>query len=204
MYPEATIHHLAYTHSDHCPVLLKIDDHGPSNLCRPFRLQPMWMSHPLFPIVLTNSWIEDGPLKLNVEKFTADVKIWNREVFGDIFHRRKRIEARIRGIQTIIANGPNEYLLNLECQLKQEYFEVLQYKEEFCFVKSKYNWLIQGDRNTSFFHTSALIWRRKKRIVCLKDSLGNWIQGKNEIADLIRSRFFKLFSSSATSVPRKG
>ena len=53
------------------------------------------MSHPLLPCVVTNSWIEDGPLKLNVEKFTADVKIWNKEVFGDIFHRKKRIEARL-------------------------------------------------------------------------------------------------------------
>jgi len=175
MYLEAAIHHFARTHSDHYPVLLKLEDHGPSNLSRPFHFQPMWMSHPLFPCVVTNSWIENDPLKLNVEKFIADVKIWNREVFGDIFHRKKRIEARLRGIQTSIADRQNEYLLNLECQLRQEYFEVLQYEEEFWSVKSRYNWLIQGDRNTRFFHTSALIQRRRNRIVCLKDSLGNWI-----------------------------
>ncbi|XP_030934127.1 uncharacterized protein LOC115959733 [Quercus lobata] len=90
LHPEATIHHLACTHSDHCPVLLKLDDHGLSNLCRHFRFQPMWMSHPLFSEVVTDSWTEDGPLKSNVEKFTADVKIWNREVFGDIFQRKKK------------------------------------------------------------------------------------------------------------------
>ncbi|XP_065630930.1 uncharacterized protein LOC112006522 [Quercus suber] len=89
LHPEAAVHHLARTHSDHCPVLLKLDDHGPSNLCRPFRFQPMWMSHPLFPNVVKDSWTEDGSLKLNVEKFTADVKVWNREVFGDIYHRKK-------------------------------------------------------------------------------------------------------------------
>ena len=90
LHPEAAIHHLARTHSDHCPLLLKLDDHGPSNLCRPFRFQPIWMSHPLFPKVVTNSWTKDGPLKSNMEKFTADVKIWNREVFGDIFQRKKK------------------------------------------------------------------------------------------------------------------
>lgn len=37
LYSEVAIHHLAHTHSDHCPVLLKLDDHGPSNLCRPFQ-----------------------------------------------------------------------------------------------------------------------------------------------------------------------
>ena len=50
----------------------------------------MWMSHPLFPKVVNDSWIEDGPLKINVEKFTIDVKIWNKEVFGDIFQRTKK------------------------------------------------------------------------------------------------------------------
>ena len=49
LYPEAAIHHLARTHSDHCPVLLKLDNTPASKLTRPFRFQPMWMSHPLFP-----------------------------------------------------------------------------------------------------------------------------------------------------------
>ena len=44
---------------------------------------------------------------------------------------KKRIEARLRGIQTRIAEGPNSHLLNLECQLRKEYFEFLQYEEEF-------------------------------------------------------------------------
>ena len=48
LYPEASIHHLTCTHSDHCPVLLKLVEHGPSCFSRPFRFQPMWMSHPLF------------------------------------------------------------------------------------------------------------------------------------------------------------
>ena len=175
MYLKVAIHHLACTHSDHCPVLLKMDDHYLSSFCRPFRFQPMWMSHPLFPKAVADSWTEDGPLKLTVEKFTADVKIWNREVFGDIFQRKKRIEARLRGIQTRIAEGPNSHLLNLESHLRKEYFEVIQHEEEFWSVKSRYNWLIHGDRNTSFFHTSALIRRRRNRILCLKDSLGNWV-----------------------------
>ena len=113
--------------------------------------------------------------------------------------KKKRIEARLRGIQSRIAKGPNGQLLNLECHLRKEYFEVLHY-EEFWSVKSKYNWLIQGDRNTSFFHTSALI--RRRSILCLKDSLGNWVQGESDIVELIKSGFIKLFSTSVTSVPR--
>ena len=80
---------------------------------------------------------------------------------------------------------------------------MLQYEEEFWSIKSRYNWLIQGDRNTSFFQTSTLIRRRRNRILCLKDSLGNWVQGERDIGELIRSGFIKLFTTSAISVPSK-
>ena len=69
------------------------------------------MSHPLFSEVVADSWSVDGPLKLNVEKFTAEVKIWNKEVFGDIFQRKKRVEARLRGIQSRLAEGLSSHLL---------------------------------------------------------------------------------------------
>ena len=131
LYPEASIHHLTRTHFDHCPVLLKLVEHGLSCFSRPFRFQPMWMSHPLFSEVVADSWSVDGPLKLNVEKFTAEVKIWNREVFGDIFQRKKRVKARLRGIQSRLAEGPSSHLLQLESILRKEYVEVLQYEEEY-------------------------------------------------------------------------
>ncbi|XP_075668491.1 uncharacterized protein LOC142638352 [Castanea sativa] len=124
LYPEAAIHHLARTHSDHCPILLSLDKTPFSNFPRPFRFQPVWMSHPLFSKVVDDSWVSDRSFKANVKIFTENVKIWNKETFGNIFHRKNRVEARLRGIQTNIANGPNEFLLNLENQLRKEYFDI--------------------------------------------------------------------------------
>ena len=48
-----------------------------------------------------------------------------------------------------------------------------------------------------------MIRRRRNRILCLKDSLGNWVQGERDIGELIRSGFIKLFTTSAISVPSK-
>ena len=83
------------------------------------------MSHPLFPKVVSDSWEEDRALKVNIEIFTRDVKVWNKEVFGSIFHRKNQVEARLRGIQSSIVGGPSEYLLNLEEVLRKEYLEIL-------------------------------------------------------------------------------
>ena len=41
LYPEASVNHLACTHSDHCPVLLCLDAPSGTRLIRPFRFQPM-------------------------------------------------------------------------------------------------------------------------------------------------------------------
>lgn len=160
------------------------------------------MSHPLFPSVVKDSWVDDLRLKPNVDRFTTDVKIWNKEVFGNLSYRKNRVEARLRGIQTSLANSPSDHLLNLEAQLRKEYFEILQQEEEFWSVKSRYNWLIQRDRNTNFFHTSAVIRSKRNRISCLKDRKGNWVHSEEDIAALIKTRYQDLFSSSASSAPR--
>ena len=56
----------------------------------------------------------DLDLKPNVEKFTRDVTSWNRDVFGNIFHKKNKAKARLRGVQVNIANKPCEALFRLE------------------------------------------------------------------------------------------
>ena len=60
-------------------------------------------------------------------------------------------------------------------------------------------WLVEGDRNTSFYHTSALVPWKRNRILCMKDRIGNWLNGEIEIVELIRQGFSNLFTSSQTS-----
>lgn len=72
-------------------------------------------------------------------------------------------------------------------------------KEEFWALKARILWLVEGDRNTSFYHTSALVCRRRNRILCMKDRVGNWLNGEREIADFIRKGFLELLSSGQVS-----
>ena len=158
------------------------------------------MSHPLFSKVVSDAWLDDMVLKANIEKFTKDVQIWNKDVFGNIFHRKNIVEAKLRDIQISIVLNPNEQLLEFENKLRRESFDVLQQEEEFRSIKSRYNWLIQGDRNTKLFHTSTLIRRKRNRIVSFQDSQEVWFYNEDEIATLIRNRFQELFTFSAVSV----
>ena len=201
-FPEASVHHLTRTHSDHCPVLICLDKPPSLNLPRPFIFQPVWLSHPDFPNVLNNSWDVIFPLESNVIEFTKTVVKWNRDVFGNIFWKKQNLVARLRGIQCGLASAPNNFLVNLERKLRLEYLSVLQQEEEFWSVKSRYNCLIQGDRNTAFFHASTLVRRKRNRIFSLKDNMGNWVHLESEIAVLVRQGFMELFCTSKVSAPR--
>ena len=66
-------------------------------------------------------------------------------------------------------------------------------------MKARILWLVERDRNTSFYHTSALVRRRRNRILCMKDRMGNWLNRERKIADFIRREFLELFTSSHVS-----
>ena len=46
-------------------------------------------------------------------------------------------------------------------------------------MKAQVNWLVLGERNTSFYHASVINRRRMNRITSLKDSVGNCITKEN-------------------------
>ena len=69
-----------------------------------------------------------------------------------------------------MGNNPNKFLIDLEKSLLAELSTLANLEAEYWSMKSRITWVVEGDRNTTFFHNSALIRRRKNRITCMKDS----------------------------------
>lgn len=51
-------------------------------------------------------------------------------------------------------------------------------------MKSKTNWIILGERNTSYFHISALNRRSRNRITCIQNSEGVWCHNLEEVKEI--------------------
>lgn len=49
---EALVKHLAHINHDHCPLLLSLDNPPNRFSKRPFRFQPVWLSHKRFPPIV--------------------------------------------------------------------------------------------------------------------------------------------------------
>ena len=134
-----------------------------------------------------------------MSNFTIKVNSWNKNQFGNLFHVKKRILARPRGIQESLSIRPNSFLVDLEGKLRLEYAKVAKLEEKYWVVKARILWLVEGDRNNAFYHTSALVRRRRNRILCMKDRMGNWLNGEREFAEFIRRGLSELFTSGYTS-----
>ena len=58
-----------------------------------------------------------------------------------------------------------------------------------------------GDRNTSFYHISTLVRRKRNTISAIMSNTGEWVHNENEVKEMIRNGFSKLYSASLCSAP---
>ena len=106
--------------------------------------------------------------------------------------RKKKIMARLLGAQRALATNPNTFLINLQDQLTNEYNESLQLEEELWVMKSRVNWTIFGERNTSFFHMTTLARRSRNIISSIMNDEGVWVHDVEQVQEV----FTKVLSNS--------
>ncbi|GKU90851.1 hypothetical protein SLEP1_g4795 [Rubroshorea leprosula] len=122
-------------------------------------------------------------------------RIWSRTTFDNIFVKKWILNARLDGIHRSLSQNPSNFLTTLEKELTLEYEKVLKLEEDLWFMKSKSNWIVDGDRNSKFFHLSTIKHRNHNRIHCLQTSYEDWICDQQAIVDLIKNHFMHLFTS---------
>lgn len=123
---------LPRTSSDHHLVL--INTHPPRFMFgqHPFCLETIWFTDQSFPNLVDSSWqrhLDD--ISRALLDFTKHVKVWNQ-----IFHKKKRLLARLNGIQKALCHGLNHSLQTLEKKLLYDYHNILHLEEEFWALKS--------------------------------------------------------------------
>ena len=95
-----------------------------------------------FPNVVSSAWCCNRKLVESIEAFSKEATLWNRNHFGNIHQKKRKIMARIYGVQKAISNWPSSSLFNLENQLHQELEGVLDQERDLWMLKSRINWLV--------------------------------------------------------------
>lgn len=152
------------------------------------------MQHAGIKELLETSWNRELDTKAALHKLQDVLKKWNKEVFGDIQSRKDKMMKDIKVLQEEIDRNPNEELLWKEEELLREFDVIFEQEDMFWFQKSREKWVVYGDRNSKFFHTSNVIRRRRNRIDTLKNEEGRWISDTQELEGLAVQYYTRLYS----------
>ncbi|XP_071932934.1 uncharacterized protein [Coffea arabica] len=87
--------------------------------------------------------------------------------------------------------GKKDQLVELKLQLSKAYQE----EELYWSQKARTRWLQEGDKNTVFFHTSAMNARKQRQITYLQKENGQWCTNEQEVMEEICGYYKQLLTS---------
>ncbi|KAI9121265.1 hypothetical protein K1719_008298 [Acacia pycnantha] len=101
--------------SDHHPLLVRLSRGHEGRRQRLFKYEAMWKSHELFNNVLERSWRFNGEAHDKLAVLQVDLSKWNKEVFGMLEGRKRRLYNRLNGIQKSLESSRNPFLATVIC-----------------------------------------------------------------------------------------
>ncbi|KAG7599606.1 Endonuclease/exonuclease/phosphatase superfamily [Arabidopsis suecica] len=192
---EAIVSHLPFLSSDHAPLYIQLCPESKGDpRRRPFRFEAAWMKHESFKELLNQSWNGNIRTPDALKKLRDVLKRWNKDVFGDVHKRKEQLVSEIKIVQDALELNQTDDLLKKEEELIKEFEVVLEQEEVLWFQKSREKWVVLGDRNTTYFHTSTIIRRRRNRIEALKGDDGRWLTSPPELEELAVNYYKRLYS----------
>ncbi|GMI69001.1 hypothetical protein HRI_000569400 [Hibiscus trionum] len=197
-FPEASVEHLLRLRSDHRPILLSVGHIVRHSTPGPFRYFTGWQSHEDFERMVRDNWKASTSLSETLSNFAKAADVWNKTTFGYIGTKKKLLMARLRGIQISLASRPSRFLRTLEEELLIELEHLLDQEELLWRQKSRSDWIVEGDRNTRYFHRRATIRKQKHKITSLKLQNGTWCDD-DAILQEEATRFYEHLFSRDTS-----
>ena len=197
-WPNSAQYILKRSVSDHCPVLLKYEEVNWG--ARPFRFLNYWLEDGNFIEVIKEKWAElnvDGwgsfVLKEKLRSLKGEIKEWKKDDIGEV---RKGINKALEEINRIDelddAVGVGEAEISKRKELMAEFWKLSNHNESILWQRSRCKWVMEGDRNTKYFH--ACINKRRVRNQLSGVKIGDvWVEDpirvKEGVAGFFESRY---------------
>lgn len=193
-WPATQVLHLPRIKSDHRPLLIKLPISPDRRPPPPFKFLASWLLHPEFQSLVQRDWLADGCVADNLATLSSSLQHWDKQVFGAVGLQKCRLRRRIGGVQRALEQPyPHPSLFALEQQLLEEHDALCMREELLWLQKSRAEWINDGDRNTHFYHTKALVRRRRNTVTILKDEAGQWHSDPPKLQRMAAEYFERLY-----------
>ncbi|KAI3985539.1 hypothetical protein MKX01_004369 [Papaver californicum] len=184
--------HLIDHGSDHRPIMLKTDLEA-YNKHKQFRFQNGWLKESSCKPLIKESWSQPArgspayQLAAKQNRLRNDLKIWNRQNFGNMDRNIIDIEHRLVDLSGMNrSNHQQVHDLHVELQ------KWLDRKRDYWIQHSRDERLRDTDTNTKYFHSMANYRKKINNIDSLRGVNGSWILGKEQLQHLLTSHFAKI------------
>lgn len=139
-------------------------------------------------------WQHGDDILSNLKRIKCDVQEWKMLNVNHVQRTKKRLMARLCGIQESVQSRYDvRRLMRLEKKLQVDLNVILKQEELMWFQRSRAKWLTDGDRNTKYYHLKTVNRRRKNKILTLKDNEGKWIEKEEDLKELVNNFYKDLF-----------
>lgn len=201
LFPHAGVRNGEHCRSDHRPVLLDTEFHE-ANLLQPVEgfkhFEARWLMEETVDAVVQGAWDraklcgQSPTLADRTKAVHAELHVWDREVLKAPKKRLKNLKKQLENVRHQ-ERSPDVIWKQKELQLKIDL--LMEQEEMYWLQRGRTNWLLQGDRNTQFFHNAATSRKRRNQIKRILDDDGNWHEGTANVVPVVKSYFDHLFTS---------
>eukprot|EP00253_Pinus_taeda_P026164 PITA_26164 len=124
--------------------------------------------------------------QLKLKELKGRIKKWNKEEFGNIMEDKQKLEKEMESLQQkMIMEGRTEESISKEGVILGKLEERRKQEEVLWRKKSRIKWLMEGERNTKFFHQAMIKHRQRNKILSIKDKNGNRVVEQAEIEQVL-------------------
>ncbi|KAH7837759.1 hypothetical protein Vadar_017617 [Vaccinium darrowii] len=195
-YDRGFVQHLFSVGSDHAALLL--DTNPPRNFgLRSFRFDSRWTSDPESMEVVKKSWQNPVQGSKMFEVFSKvrgcrqELRKWSKAKNFNARRKINEVHQKLIDIGEERRHGWDGEVRELEKELGR----LWEQEERFWRQKYRATWMVEGDRNTSFFHAKVAQRRRRNTISGVQDHHGEWKTDETEVANEFVNYFQNLFHS---------
>ncbi|KAM0889558.1 hypothetical protein ACQ4PT_027632 [Festuca glaucescens] len=198
LFPDAMVHHLVSSRSDHCPILVTLkEEEMNKNRRKPDpSYEVIWERDESLFELINEAWSHHAPatnltdIREKLKATMASMTSWNNNVFGSVNKEIKQLRKKLEILQS------NNYLANQgEIRKISARLDELLLREEIMWrQRSRIEWLKEGDRNTKYFHRKALGRKKKNKILKLKRSDSTFETDEEEITNMTHLFFDALYT----------
>ncbi|XP_072062105.1 uncharacterized protein [Arachis hypogaea] len=183
--------------SDHCPLMLTTSPRNKTNTH--FKYEAFRKDHEECCNVINKGWNKEiirGTAWTNIiqrmKNCKEELRKWSRTTFKRADKEILKMKEELRKLQNSSLEENKQQQIN---QIKRRISKMWRQEEKYWGQRSRLKWLKWGDKNTTFFHATTIQRKDRNRIERLKNSVGQWVQGGDEILKLAEEHFPKLFTS---------